>query len=440
MVYKMVEGASEPIYLNRISYYSEFIHLGDLLSEIADLKREEKTNLFDNILRAEKFQDIIDFITYNKIPSDIFFKLKDIFIRNIIFHTVSHVYVKKISSTVSLSSIEKRIAEGVNLLTSNFSGMAKQSIKNDYYNLIDEVTISESDLMYYPAFYKKDDSLILFSSVRLNNRSGKAIIVPGMVKIDLENRMIYSFLCNKFAGGRSKDSLLWSIGEYQEILMMKLKTVFNISCYEISNEEERLYKKNMFKSCQRMNRKLIEDYENKILNDMPTIDTHVKHLLSNLNCIVSLSKTDKEKIRKKIISLCVGEYMTKEVKPLELKKKALSKGLKGYPTRIKFSGMDASSSNTKSRGKDHPLPIHEIFHSLNASFEYFGSITEWRIAWFNRYLFANTRSFGNSSSVSQATIKVSSSSIIINLLPRENKNEEMVRYIVNEVQSDVKII
>lgn len=436
----MVEEVSVPVYLNRLSYYSEFIHLGDLLSEIADLKREESTNLFDTMLKAEKFQDVLDFITYNKIPSNIFLKLKDIFIRNIIFHTVSHVYINRISSTVNLSSVEKRINEGVNLLTANFSGISKQSIRSDYYNLIDEVTISESDIMYYPAFYKKGDSLILFSSVKLNNRSGKAIIVPGMVKIDLENRMIYFFLCNKFAGGRSKDSLLWSIGEYRDILMKKLKTAFNISYYEISDEEERVYKKNMFKSCQKMNRKLIEDYEKKILNDMPTIDTHVKHLLSNLNSIVSLSKTDKEKVRKKIISLCVGEYMTKEVKSLELKKKALSKGLRGYPTRIKFSGMDASSSNTKSSGKDHPLPIHEIFHSLNASFEYFGSITEWRIAWFNKYLFANTRPFGNSSSVSQATIKVSSGSIIINLLPRENKNEEMVKYIVDEVQSDVKII
>lgn len=436
----MVEEATVPVYLNRLSYYSEFIHLGDLLSAIADLKHEESTTILDGMLKAEKFQDILDFITYNKIPNDIFSKLKDIFIRNIIFHTVSHVYINKLSSTVSLSSIEKRITDGVNTLTANFSGIAKQSFKNDYYNLIDEVTISESDIMYYPSFYKKGNSIILFSSVRVNNRSGKSIIVPGMVTVDLESGIIYSFLCNRFSGGRSKDALLWSIGEYQDMLMKKLKTAFNISCYEVSDEEEKLYKKNMFKSCQKMNRKLIEDYEKKILNDMPTIDTHVKHLLSNLNSIVPLSRNDKEKVRKKIISLCVGEYMTKKVKSLELKKKALFKGLKGYPTRIKFSGMDASSSNTKSSGKDHPLPIHEIFHSLNASFEYFGSITEWRIAWFNKYLFANTRDFGKSSSVSQATIKVSSGSVIINLLPRENKNEEMVRYIVEEVQSDVKII
>ena len=436
----MVEGASEPVYLNRLAYYAEFIHLKDLLFEIDILKHEEETDELDVILFAESFQDILDFISYNNLPSTIFFQLKDVLIRNIVFHTVSHVYINKLASTVDLSSIEKKISEGVNSLTLNFSEIAKKSVKNDYYNLIDEVSISESNTMYYPAFYKKGKSLILFSSVRLINSSGKNFIVPGLVKIDLEKRMIYSFLCNKFTGGRSDESLVWSISDYQKLLMKKLETAFNIKCSETSKEEEKLYKRNMFESCQKMNRMLIEDYEEKILKDMPTIDTHIKHLMSNLNSIVSLSDTDKEKIRKKIISLCVSEYMTKKVKSLELREKALSKGLSGYPTRIKFSGMDASSSNTKSSGKDHPLPIHEIFHSLNTSFEYFGSITEWRIAWFNKYLFPKTRSFGKSTSVSQATIKISSGSVVVNLLPREKKNEEMVICIVEKVQSDVKLI
>lgn len=115
----------------------------------------------------------------------------------------------------------------------------------------------------------------------------------------------------------------------------------------------------------------------------------------------------------------------------------MEKGLQGYPTKIKFDGLDSSSGGTRSSNRNSPLPIHEIFHSINTSFVYFGTIKECRIAWFNKYLFPNKKEFLNKSSVSQANIKISSGKVLINILRQTNKNEVMVNYVISEV---IKII
>ncbi|MBO0468072.1 hypothetical protein JZO73_11090 [Enterococcus plantarum] len=435
----MEEMAAEQFYLNKLSLYTEFIHLEDLKKEFSLLKVRYNTTKLDNLLSAQKYSEICDIISTSTFPKTLFLDMKNLIIDNIIYHSVSHVYIDSLEKELDKTSISNKIQSKLSELTNNFSENAKSALHNDFYNLIDEVNVSKMNEIYIPSCYFVDEDLKIFCMLKMFNLTkNKSVLIPAMIIVNKEEKKIYTYLCNKFAMKKGEDAIIRSVDSYYNVLIKKLEVIFNIERRKFTKEDVSKYKRAMFETCVDMNKKLIEDYQKKLLKDMPPINTHIKNVIQNLGKMVSLSNTDKEKASKKIISICVSEYMTKNVEGLELKKKALEKKLPGYPTRIKFLGMDASSSNTKSKNKDQPLPIHEIFHSLNTSFEYFGSIAEWRIAWFDRYLFHSSEEYKNRTSVSQSTIKITDYNVLINIMAREKKNKEMVSYIINEIQTSIK--
>lgn len=172
------------------------------------------------------------------------------------------------------------------------------------------------------------------------------------------------------------------------------------------------------------------------------MDKSIERVIRNLSKLdgVTLGKSVKGKIRNQIESICVGEFMTQNLNAYDLRKKAKEKKMYGYPTKIRFIGDGASRGDTKSTNSGHPLPVHEIFHSLNTSFEYFESIIELRLAWFDHEIFRNNTKYAKTTSVSQTTIKITAGKIIINYYTKEKKDKEMINYILKTIQGIVEPI
>lgn len=432
----MVEALNQEMHFtNYLSYYSDYINLKDFLIELRRIKDKHETSVLDPILSVERFSEISNFMLETVIPSCILRDLNDSLVKHIIYHSVSHIYMYNINTPLTIETIEKNLVNNIDSLTGNWSDTAQANIAEDdmYYNLIDRIAPSHGNEIYYPAFFKTSSNINLFSVFRAVTKTGDSIIIPSLAVLDTNQSILMILIPNKFRGGKPDDVLIWSPESYCKILKNKISMVSGISIKEIDDSFERVLKKNLFTSCVEMNRKLVEDYEDQLLEKMPPIKKHINNIITNIGKVVRLTRKDKEKIEKKILSTCVSEYMTKAVKPTDLQKKALEKGLQGYPTKIKFDGLDSSSGGTRSSSRNSPLPIHEIFHSINTSFVYFGTIKECRIAWFNKYLFPNKEEFINNSSVSQANIKISSGRVFINILRKTNKNEVMINYVISEV-------
>ncbi|MBO0427434.1 hypothetical protein [Enterococcus casseliflavus] len=436
----MEEASNQEInFINTLFYYSDYVNLNDFLIELLRIKNNHETSVLDPILNVNRFSEIINFMKKTVIPLDILRDLNDSLVKNIIYHSVSHVYMYQLNTSYSIKTIEKKLVNNIDSLTNNWSDTALDNLAEGdiYYNLIDSIAPSRSNEIYYPAFFKTSSNLYLFSVIRTVTKTGDSIVIPAMTVLDTSQSIVMILVPNKFKGGKPDGVFIWSPEAYCKILKSKISMICDVSVKKIDDVYERALKKNLFTSCVEMNRKLVEDYEDQLLEKMPPIKKHINNIKNNIGKVVHLTTNDKEKIEKKILSTCVSEYMTKAVKPSELQKKALEKGLQGYPTKIKFDGLDSSSGGTRSSNRNSPLPIHEIFHSINTSFVYFGTIKECRIAWFNKYLFPNKKEFLNKSSVSQANIKISSGKVLINILRQTNKNEVMVNYVISEV---IKII
>ncbi|HAQ5734459.1 MULTISPECIES: hypothetical protein [Enterococcus] len=436
----MGEALNQEIhFINTLSYYSDYINLNDLLIELRRIKDKHKTTVLDPILTVDRFSEISNFMKKTAIPLGILRDLNDSLVKHIIYHSVSHIYMYNINTPLTIETIEKKLVNNIDSLTGNWSDTAQANIAEGdmYYNLIDSIAPSHGNEIYYPAFFKTSSNINLFSVFRAVTKTGDSIIIPSLAVLDTNKSILMILIPNKFRGRKSDDVVIWSPESYCKILISKISMICDISIKKIDDSYERALKKNLFTSCVKMNRKLVEDYEDQLLEKMPPIKKHINNIITNIGKVVCLTRKDKEKIEKKILSTCVSEYMTKAVKPTDLQKKALEKGLQGYPTKIKFDGLDSSSGGTRSSSRNSPLPIHEIFHSINTSFVYFGTIKECRIAWFNKYLFPDKEEFINKSSVSQANIKISSDRVFINIMSKTNKNEVMINYVISEV---IKII
>lgn len=436
----MGEALNQEIhFINTLSYYSDYINLNDLLIELRRIKDKHKTTVLDPILTVDRFSEISNFMKKTAIPLGILRDLNDSLVKHIIYHSVSHIYMYNINTPLTIETIEKKLVNNIDSLTGNWSDTAQANIAEGdmYYNLIDSIAPSHGNEIYYPAFFKTSSNINLFSVFRAVTKTGDSIIIPSLAVLDTNKSILMILIPNKFRGRKSDDVVIWSPESYCKILISKISMICDISIKKIDDSYERALKKKLFTSCVKMNRKLVEDYEDQLLEKMPPIKKHINNIITNIGKVVCLTRKDKEKIEKKILSTCVSEYMTKAVKPTDLQKKALEKGLQGYPTKIKFDGLDSSSGGTRSSSRNSPLPIHEIFHSINTSFVYFGTIKECRIAWFNKYLFPDKEEFINKSSVSQANIKISSDRVFINIMSKTNKNEVMINYVISEV---IKII
>ncbi len=436
----MGEALNQEIhFINTLSYYSDYINLNDLLIELRRIKDKHKTTVLDPILTVDRFSEISNFMKKTAIPLGILRDLNDSLVKHIIYHSVSHIYMYNINTPLTIETIEKKLVNNIDSLTGNWSDTAQANIAEGdmYYNLIDSIAPSHGNEIYYPAFFKTSSNINLFSVFRAVTKTGDSIIIPSLAVLDTNKSILMILIPNKFRGRKSDDVVIRSPESYCKILISKISMICDISIKKIDDSYERALKKNLFTSCVKMNRKLVEDYEDQLLEKMPPIKKHINNIITNIGKVVCLTRKDKEKIEKKILSTCVSEYMTKAVKPTDLQKKALEKGLQGYPTKIKFDGLDSSSGGTRSSSRNSPLPIHEIFHSINTSFVYFGTIKECRIAWFNKYLFPDKEEFINKSSVSQANIKISSDRVFINIMSKTNKNEVMINYVISEV---IKII
>ncbi|MFI1243535.1 hypothetical protein ACI2LD_10910 [Enterococcus casseliflavus] len=127
--------------------------------------------------------------------------------------------------------------------------------------------------------------------------------------------------------------------------------------------------------------------------------------------------------------------MTENCDGLVLRKKALEKGLHGYPTRIQYKSKDASNSKTVSKGAKVPLPIHEIFHSINTVFKDNSVLNEVRIAWFEKYLFKSEGKYENTSGVKQTSIDITNKYLAINFNSHSTTNKEMVEFVLQEIRT-----
>ncbi|SPP27698.1 hypothetical protein BTTAP_160002 [Brochothrix thermosphacta] len=430
-----IESNEQKRYSVELYRYSSYIHFGRLIEELTAVQKKHESECFSQLLNLNSFNDICKYLETNDIETKFYDLFKKIIIENIIFSSTSHVFISNIEPNSSKESIEEKIS----LITKEFTGIHQSNSIQNFYNKIDELLIDESKKIHFPAIYEDGDNIIVFSVTRILKQE-KPIIVPCMLKFDLTHDKMYSFMCNKFNNLNKKDENdITTINFFHKEIISKLG-MLGIQEVLIDNLKKSEYEKKLFLECNRLNVSLIEDYQKEFLQEKTGISKSIKSVIKTLSSIesISLGESEKEKIENQIQSICVGEYITQNVNALQLRKKAITKGLYAYPTKIRFLGDDASRGDTKSTNLRHPLPVHEIFHSLNTSFKYFESIEELRLAWFDSDFSKSNSDLKQSTTVSQTTIKISSGRVIINFFSRSKKNKEMILYVLRKLQEIIE--
>lgn len=420
-------------YSSHLNLYTDNIRFKDLIKDLVKEKKEtfsENYNILTSSSSIAEMNTHLKTKDFSKAELDI---IKHLLIKNMTYTSLRTVYLDKLTKEFDLQTFERDFSkvkdEYVNKFSITNQDIAKKSL---YYNLLWEVNIDKFKKVFIPAIYKKEKKITFFLAYKYYDEpSEQEKVVIATCIIFLDTGAVETHVKNDFMNAKASEVKISSTEKfYYEIKEILKKIGFILQ--ERKTAEE---KKKLFEYCKDMNRKMLEDYESEVSAKIVTsLSPNINSLIKELKSEISLDSDDEDRITKKIESICVSEYVTKKISSLDLRKKALEKGLKGYPTKIKYKNKDSANSQTSSKGKGEPLPVHEIFHSINTVFEDMSILSEIRIAWFEKYTFASEKSYENKTSVNQTTIKGSKKYFKINFSSTSKVNEEMVEFVISEIR------
>lgn len=424
-------------YASYLRQYTEAIRHDSLVHDLKQLNEESQSDgiveLF-NSTSVREMNAVFERTDFKECELD---KIKNSIVNNMTYSSFRTVFLDQLDEDVDLEVIQSYLPKIKSTYMKNGVVQLEEAIsETGYYNKVLEMNVSEYQKIYIPAIFIENHTLKIFVSYKFSYGEGaesKEQLISGCVHVDTENNQVTTFIQNSFGKAKADKVKLNSAVK----LYVKIKEILaemNIFFKKRNSAEEQEL---LFEYCKEMNRRMIEDYEVEASDLVVSLEKSIFNIVTDLQTEINLTKDNKEKIEKKIQSICVSEYMTNKVDRNDLKKKAIAKGLYGYPTRITYKSNDSASSKTSSKGKDVPLPIHEIFHSMNTVFEDTSVLKEIRIAWFERYTFQSEEVYAKKTSVNQTTIESRSDDLTITFNSYSKVNREMMEFVITEIRGKV---
>ncbi|MDT2597473.1 hypothetical protein [Enterococcus dongliensis] len=365
--------------------------------------------------------------------------LNDVLLNNIQYNC-SHIYFEKITDNIESDNIEK----GFQNITERFS---VKNIPNDYheflvntgYNILDRVTPSRINEIYFPVLKYDDLNIMIMSVVSFIDSNGITSNRACIVKINRENGNT-DFHVNGKSGnfniGNSNRAKITSPLSFFKYMRNLIGSSFSFTYYpKISTYK--MEREKMFLFCNKMNQYLIGE-QSMLLNAelSPVIIRQIRKIFKNMNEMnnnIKLDNETRDKIESKIFSTYLGEYITRGFSDGELKEAAKQKGCVCYPTKISFKGHELSRGKASARSKEFPLSFESVFYSLNTDIEIAGELDEFTLAWFDKSFFYENKDL----SVSQTTIKIKKDYFSIVLLNTVHRNRKLVEFIEQTVRTAI---
>lgn len=403
----------------------------------------EYQKVFENILQkkellleVEKYPTVKlmnEYILSNKLvtPND----LNSVICENMQYNC-SNVFIENTINQISDMEIQK----GFEILVNTYNKEYAAVQYHDYmvgtgFNLIDRITPNKPNKIFFPVLKFDNKNIHIMSFVNFFDKESLPKIRMCCVDINRENGNT-EFYVNGIVGGFTLEhdkKNIPSALSYFKYMRDLVKKVFKL---KFSNRDV-MYKaerEKMFLFCSELNDAMIGTYS-KELTDLlsPLISNQIDSIFNKMNAINDKVKSDeitKDRIKEKLFSTYLGEYITKGHTEIDLKKLAKSKGAVGYPTKISFKGQELSRGKATARGKNFPLTFETVFYSLNTDISLAGQLEDFTIAWFDDDFFNGSGKL----SASQTTIKIKKDYFSIVCNNRKNKNKEMTTFVVRAIR------
>lgn len=366
-------------------------------------------------------------------------RLNEIILSNIQYDC-SHIYFERIMDNIKNDDIEK----GFQKITERFSF---KNIPNDYheyllntgYNILDRVTPSHVNEIYFPVLEYDDSMIRIMSVVSFIDSDELTSNRACIIQINRKNGDT-SFHVNSKSGrfkiANSNKAEINSPLSFFKYMRDLIGSSFSFM-YEPKLSTYKKDREKMFVFCNEMNQYLIGEQSNLLSTELsPMIIRQIKKIFKQMNEMNNNIKLDietRDKIENKIFSTYLGEYISRGFPDNELKKSAKQKGCVCYPTKISFKGQELSRGKASARSKEFPLTFESVFYSLNTDIKIAGELDEFTLAWFDNPFFDKSKEL----SVSQTTIKINKDYFSIVLLNKKNKNRKLVEFIEQTIRTAI---
>lgn len=426
-----------PRYSAFLGQYANDIRFNTLKEELKEKLAETSTEAFRELLKNESVGEMNNFLMSNNLSGEELQLFQRLVIENITYSQLRTVYLEDFDIELDSQSVKKKIkgvfCEKMPFLPENL----KEDMQNsEYYNKLLEINLTKNKEMYIPALYEFEGKIFVFFvykvMVKIDENNSKVITNYATAIINLKERNISVHVKNDFLAIKANEAPVSSTSKFFIKVKDFIEERIGIKC---TSRNAKKQKEKIFQYCKEMNSKIIEDYKVEVANLLVGHKADLDKVIKGISDTLGYTDHIEEKIHKKLNDIFVSEYMTENCDGLVLRKKALEKGLHGYPTRIQYKSKDASNSKTVSKGAKVPLPIHEIFHSINTVFKDNSVLNEVRIAWFEKYLFKSEGKYENTSGVKQTSIDITNKYLAINFNSHSTTNKEMVEFVLQEIRT-----
>lgn len=362
-------------------------------------------------------------------------ELNDLICENMQYNC-SNVFIERTSSQLSDTEIQKGFEKIITKFNLGYAAVQyHEDLKKDGFNLIDRITPNKPNQIVFPVLKFNEKRIQIFSFVNFFDKENSSRIRMCSVDVDRECGNI-EFYVNGATGGftltHNEKNITSALGFFKYMREL-IRVVFNINFSErdiVCTSERR----KMFEFCSKMNDLMIGEYSLELNNHLGSLlNRQINKVFSRMNSLnskVEIDKLTRQKIKEKLFSTYLGEYITKGYSESELKELARDRGAVCYPTKISFKGQELSRGRASARGKNFPLTFETVFYSLNTDLSLAGQLEDFTVAWFDNNFFEGR----NELSVSQTTIKVKKDYFSIVCNNRKNRNKEMTTFVIRTIR------
>ncbi|MGM0842807.1 MAG: hypothetical protein ACQEWE_18880 [Bacillota bacterium] len=378
-------------------------------------------------------------------------KVGKLFFENIFYSHLKNIFVSKISGhpNLGVDFFRKKVKHLISEVNS------KEVIPGNYYKHMNENgfylmevlnigipnTSFIAGLDYTEYNGKVTNARFLFVEVLPKSTQGVAYFIAG-IEFDFEKNLALTMIKN-VTGLKKESTTIATLPEkdtekdidttIHQLHRKVIDKVFSTLGVSVEAPVVKDDRSGMYKFCKYLDDNLLEDVRKEVSS---RTDNAVKDSVTNLNRFLfpgtdSLTTTDKADLRKKIQALLLSYYIDYKIKPTDLVRKAKTKKLAGYPTRIKFTSSRSSRSSTQSTNSKHPVSSSDMFHSLYFNFEQALGLDNWSISWFTDYSFKNDKDID----VIQTTIYSTKKSFKVVFLPNRPLYKEIIHYVIGTISS-----
>lgn len=354
----------------------------------------------------------------------------------VLTYSCSNIFLEKTSTKLSDEEIEKGFKRIITEINKEVVTVEQYELMEEHgYNLLDYVSTRDDNKLVFPVLKYDVSKIELFCIVQFTDDT-KRRFKACTIRVNRRNNNVTFYMngtIGKFVIDNYKGKSFSGSKIYMPFLRDFLKKFLGIHFISenIGYQED---KEKLFLFCQNISNALINDYAEELEAEFESfIDRQISNAfgkLKRINTNVKVDKKSRKTVYDKIFNTYLGLYITNGYTEIDLKEKALKKGIPCYPTSIFFTGQELAKGKAKSSDKKVPLAFENVFYSLKTDFTNSKKLEEVTIAWFDKSFFNEK----NEMSASQTTIKIKKKYFLITMNNSVNKNKRMTRFVENTIR------